>query len=124
MLVLNGAMWFSSHFRFFKILMESLRKKNNKASAFRSVNTRRATQRDLDNSGESERNRVSPPGDSTGESPRAGKPIGWLLRALVFCPRKALRLFSAHLKPLHGFGPSFLVPYHLSAMLTEPQWGC
>uniref|UniRef100_A0A452TPE3 DNA-directed RNA polymerase subunit n=1 Tax=Ursus maritimus TaxID=29073 RepID=A0A452TPE3_URSMA len=45
--------------RFFKILMESLRKKNSKASAFRSVNTRRATQRDLDNSGESERNHVS-----------------------------------------------------------------
>ncbi|XP_045740567.1 DNA-directed RNA polymerase I subunit RPA1 isoform X2 [Mirounga angustirostris] len=49
--------------RFFKILMESLRKKNNKASAFRSVNTRRATQRDLDNSGESERNRGEQEGD-------------------------------------------------------------
>ncbi|XP_007952293.1 DNA-directed RNA polymerase I subunit RPA1 [Orycteropus afer afer] len=42
--------------RFFKLLMESIRKKNNKASAFRSVNTRRATQRDLDNAGESGRN--------------------------------------------------------------------
>lgn len=42
--------------RFFKILMEAIRKKNNKASAFRSVNTRRATQRDVDNTGESERN--------------------------------------------------------------------
>ncbi|XP_027978222.1 DNA-directed RNA polymerase I subunit RPA1 [Eumetopias jubatus] len=49
--------------RFFKILMESLRKKNNKASAFRSVNTRRATQRDLDNSGELERNRGEQEGD-------------------------------------------------------------
>ncbi|KAB0403057.1 hypothetical protein E2I00_018792, partial [Balaenoptera physalus] len=43
--------------RFFKILMESIRKKNSKASAFRSVNTRRATQRDLDNAGELERSR-------------------------------------------------------------------
>ncbi|KAM9212344.1 DNA-directed RNA polymerase I subunit RPA1 isoform 2-T2 [Dugong dugon] len=42
--------------RFFKLLMESIRKKNIKASAFRSVNTRRATQRDLDNAGESRRN--------------------------------------------------------------------
>lgn len=49
--------------RFFKILMESIRKKNNKASAFRSVNTRRATQRDLDNAGESERT----PGEQEGE---------------------------------------------------------
>ncbi|XP_045139829.1 DNA-directed RNA polymerase I subunit RPA1 [Echinops telfairi] len=39
--------------RFFKLLMEAIKKKNNKASAFRSVNTRRATQRDLDHSGES-----------------------------------------------------------------------
>lgn len=39
--------------------MESIRKKNNKASAFRSVNTRRATQRDLDNAGESGRTPVS-----------------------------------------------------------------
>ncbi|XP_076990974.1 DNA-directed RNA polymerase I subunit RPA1 isoform X2 [Tamandua tetradactyla] len=38
--------------RFFKLLMESIRKKNNKASAFRSVNTRRATQQDLDSTGE------------------------------------------------------------------------
>ncbi|XP_004388292.1 DNA-directed RNA polymerase I subunit RPA1 [Trichechus manatus latirostris] len=43
--------------RFFKLLMESIRKKNIKASAFRSVNTRRATQQDLDNAGESRRNR-------------------------------------------------------------------
>ncbi|EPY82079.1 DNA-directed RNA polymerase I subunit RPA1 [Camelus ferus] len=43
--------------RFFKILMESIRKKNNKASAFRSVNTRRATQRDLDDAGELDRSR-------------------------------------------------------------------
>lgn len=61
-LVLNGSAWLSSRFRFFKILMESIRKKNSKASAFRSVNTRRATQRDLDNAGESERNQVSAPG--------------------------------------------------------------
>ncbi|KAM6201574.1 LOW QUALITY PROTEIN: DNA-directed RNA polymerase I subunit RPA1 [Rhynchocyon petersi] len=43
--------------RFFKLLMESIRKKNKAASAFRSVNTRRATQKDLDNSGESGRTR-------------------------------------------------------------------
>jgi len=49
--------------------MESLRKKNNKASAFRSVNTRRATQRDLDNSGESERNRGEQEGDEEEEGP-------------------------------------------------------
>lgn len=61
-LVLNGSAWLSSHFRFFKILMESIRKKNSKASAFRSVNTRRATQRDLDNTGGSEKNQVSAPG--------------------------------------------------------------
>ncbi|XP_006900430.1 PREDICTED: DNA-directed RNA polymerase I subunit RPA1 [Elephantulus edwardii] len=42
--------------RFFKLLMESIRKKNKAASAFRSVNTRRATQKDLDISGESGRN--------------------------------------------------------------------
>uniref|UniRef100_A0A452TQ21 DNA-directed RNA polymerase subunit n=1 Tax=Ursus maritimus TaxID=29073 RepID=A0A452TQ21_URSMA len=55
--------------RFFKILMESLRKKNSKASAFRSVNTRRATQRDLDNSGESERNHGEQEGDEEEEGP-------------------------------------------------------
>ncbi|KAM5318934.1 DNA-directed RNA polymerase I subunit RPA1 [Glossophaga mutica] len=43
--------------RFFKTVVESIRKKSNKASTFRSVNTRRATQRDLDNTGESGRNR-------------------------------------------------------------------
>lgn len=59
MLVLNTCTWLSLHFRFFKILMESIRKKNSKASAFRNVNTRRATQRDLDNVGESEKNQVS-----------------------------------------------------------------
>lgn len=60
--MLNGSAWLSSRFRFFKILMESIRKKNSKASAFRSVNTRRATQRDLDNTGGSEKNQVSAPG--------------------------------------------------------------
>lgn len=53
--------------RFFKILMESIRKKNSKASAFRSVNTRRATQRDLDNEGESERSRGEQEGDEEEE---------------------------------------------------------
>ncbi|XP_059973000.1 DNA-directed RNA polymerase I subunit RPA1 [Mesoplodon densirostris] len=53
--------------RFFKILMESIRKKNSKASAFRSVNTRRATQRDLDNAGESERSRGEQEGDEEEE---------------------------------------------------------
>lgn len=49
--------------RFFKLLMESIKKKNSKASAFRSVNTRRATQRDLDDSEESGRNRGEQEGD-------------------------------------------------------------
>lgn len=53
--------------RFFKILMEAIRKKNNKASAFRSVNTRRATQRDLDSAGESERIRGEQEGDEEEE---------------------------------------------------------
>ncbi|XP_037383658.1 DNA-directed RNA polymerase I subunit RPA1 [Talpa occidentalis] len=53
--------------RFFKILMESIRKKNSKASAFRNVNTRRATQRDLDNAGESERNQGEQDGDEEEE---------------------------------------------------------
>ncbi|XP_066123701.1 DNA-directed RNA polymerase I subunit RPA1 isoform X1 [Saccopteryx bilineata] len=53
--------------RFFKILMESIRKKNNKASAFRRVNTRRATQRDLDSAGESGRNRGEQEGDEEEE---------------------------------------------------------
>lgn len=53
--------------RFFKILMESIKKKNNKASTFRNVNTRRATQRDLDDSGESERTRGDREGDDEEE---------------------------------------------------------
>ncbi|XP_036079826.1 DNA-directed RNA polymerase I subunit RPA1 [Rousettus aegyptiacus] len=53
--------------RFFKILMESIRKKNSKASAFRSVNTRRATQRDLDNTGGSEKNQGEQEGDEEEE---------------------------------------------------------
>ncbi|KAJ8779365.1 hypothetical protein J1605_012654 [Eschrichtius robustus] len=53
--------------RFFKILMESIRKKSSKASAFRSVNTRRATQRDLDNAGELERSRGEQEGDEEEE---------------------------------------------------------
>ncbi|XP_012587032.1 PREDICTED: DNA-directed RNA polymerase I subunit RPA1 isoform X2 [Condylura cristata] len=55
--------------RFFKILMESIRKKNSKASAFRNVNTRRATQRDLDSAGESERGR----GEQDGEEDEEGR---------------------------------------------------
>lgn len=46
-------------FRFFKLLMEAIKKKNSKASAFRSVNTRRATQKDLDDAEDSGRRRVS-----------------------------------------------------------------
>uniref|UniRef100_A0A8C9AQS0 DNA-directed RNA polymerase subunit n=1 Tax=Prolemur simus TaxID=1328070 RepID=A0A8C9AQS0_PROSS len=53
--------------RFFKLLMESIRKKNNKASAFRSVNTRRATQRDLDSAAESGMNRGEQEGDDDEE---------------------------------------------------------
>lgn len=43
--------------RFFKLLMEAIKKKNSKASAFRSVNTRRATQKDLDDTEDSGRSR-------------------------------------------------------------------
>lgn len=46
-------------YRFFKLLMEAIKKKNSKASAFRSVNTRRATQKDLDDTEDSGRSRVS-----------------------------------------------------------------
>lgn len=53
-----GWMTFFSY-RFFKLLMEAIKKKNSKASAFRSVNTRRATQKDLDDTEDSGRNRVS-----------------------------------------------------------------
>ncbi|XP_063551801.1 DNA-directed RNA polymerase I subunit RPA1 isoform X3 [Gorilla gorilla gorilla] len=53
--------------RFFKLLMESIKKKNNKASAFRNVNTRRATQRDLDNAGELGRSRGEQEGDEEEE---------------------------------------------------------
>lgn len=125
MLVLNRAVWLSSYFRFFKILMESIRKKNSKGSAFRSVNTRRATQRDLDNTGDSERNRVSmsprdPSRTNTGRVP------GWeahrVAASLTFSPGKALGLFSARLEPLPGFVPSFPTPHHLPAVLTG-SWG-
>ncbi|KAM6179358.1 DNA-directed RNA polymerase I subunit RPA1 isoform 2-T2 [Erethizon dorsatum] len=53
--------------RFFKLLMESIRKKHSKASALRSVNTRRATQRDLDDAGESGRTRGEQEGDEEDE---------------------------------------------------------
>ena len=86
-LVLNGAAWLSSRFRFFKILMESIRKKNSKASAFRSVNTRRATQRDLDNAGELERSRVSESPEGPLGGSRAGKHIGWRLTESVLLGR-------------------------------------
>lgn len=46
-------------YRFFKLLMEAIKKKNSKASAFRSVNTRRATQKDLDDVEDSGKNQVS-----------------------------------------------------------------
>lgn len=59
MLVLNRVVRFFFYFRFFKILMEVIRKKNNKVLVFRSVNIRRVIQRDLDNVGELERIRVS-----------------------------------------------------------------
>ncbi|XP_040849519.1 DNA-directed RNA polymerase I subunit RPA1 [Ochotona curzoniae] len=49
--------------RFFKLLMESIKKKNSRASAFRSVNTRRATQRDLDDAEQSGRNQGEQEGD-------------------------------------------------------------
>lgn len=47
--------------------MESIRKKQSKASALRSVNTRRATQRDLDDAGESRRTRGEQEGDEEDE---------------------------------------------------------
>ncbi|XP_003799250.1 DNA-directed RNA polymerase I subunit RPA1 isoform X1 [Otolemur garnettii] len=53
--------------RFFKLLVESIKKKSNKESAFRSVNTRRATQRDLDNVGGSGRSQGEEEGDEEEE---------------------------------------------------------
>lgn len=114
-LVLNGAAWLSSRFRFFKILMESIRKKNSKASAFRSVNTRRATQRDLDNEGESERSRVSESPEGPLGGSRAGKHIGWrptesvLLGRLCDHPRCPLSpfLLLAHLSTYLSVCPLF-----------------
>ena len=41
--------------RFFKLLMEAIKKKKNKASAFRNVNSRRATQKDLNDTEDSGR---------------------------------------------------------------------
>ncbi|XP_036786951.2 DNA-directed RNA polymerase I subunit RPA1 isoform X2 [Manis pentadactyla] len=54
--------------RFFRILMEYIRKKNNKASTFTSIDTRRATQWDLDNTRESGRN----PGEQEGDEEEEG----------------------------------------------------
>ncbi|XP_069845253.1 DNA-directed RNA polymerase I subunit RPA1 [Dipodomys merriami] len=53
--------------RFFKLLMECIRKKSSKESTFRSVNTRRATQKDLDNAEESGRARGEQEGDEEEE---------------------------------------------------------
>ncbi|XP_004642855.1 DNA-directed RNA polymerase I subunit RPA1 [Octodon degus] len=53
--------------RFFKLLMESIKKKHSKASALRSVNTRRATQRDLSDAGESRRTQGEQEGDEEEE---------------------------------------------------------
>lgn len=83
MLVLHRAFWLSSCFRFFKLLMESIKKKNNKASTFRNVNTRRATQRDLDNTGELGRSRVS---ESLGVARVAqGQPPDWAGSVPILC---------------------------------------
>jgi hypothetical protein len=46
-------------YRFFKLLMEAIKKKKNKASAFRNVNSRRATQKDLNDTEDSGRSQVS-----------------------------------------------------------------
>ncbi|KAF7479595.1 hypothetical protein GHT09_009181 [Marmota monax] len=54
--------------RFFRLLMESVRKKHSKDSSFRSVNTRRATQQDLEGAGESETRR----GEQEGEEEEEG----------------------------------------------------
>lgn len=75
------------------MLMESIRKKNNKASAFRSVNTRRATPRDVDNIGESERNQVSefPRGPwGLAQAGTQGWKAGRVVAYSVFSPGKAL----------------------------------
>lgn len=53
--------------RFFKLLMEAIKKKNSKASAFRTVNTRRATQKDLDDTEDSGRKRREEEGDEEEE---------------------------------------------------------
>ncbi|MBZ3870003.1 DNA-directed RNA polymerase I subunit RPA1 [Sciurus carolinensis] len=54
--------------RFFKLLMDAIRKKSSKESTFRSVNARRATQRDLEGAGESEPRR----GEQEGEEEEEG----------------------------------------------------
>lgn len=53
--------------RFFKLLMEAIKKKNSKASAFRSVNSRRATQKDLDDAEDSGKSRREEEGDEEEE---------------------------------------------------------
>ncbi|XP_016835900.2 DNA-directed RNA polymerase I subunit RPA1 isoform X2 [Cricetulus griseus] len=53
--------------RFFKLLMEAIKKKNSKASAFRSVNSRRATQKDLDDTEDSGKSRREEEGDEEEE---------------------------------------------------------
>uniref|UniRef100_A0A5F8GSU8 DNA-directed RNA polymerase subunit n=1 Tax=Monodelphis domestica TaxID=13616 RepID=A0A5F8GSU8_MONDO len=45
--------------RFLKLLLEAIKKKNSKASSFKAVSTRRATQQDLDGDGETAGSRVS-----------------------------------------------------------------
>uniref|UniRef100_A0A5F8G505 DNA-directed RNA polymerase subunit n=1 Tax=Monodelphis domestica TaxID=13616 RepID=A0A5F8G505_MONDO len=49
--------------RFLKLLLEAIKKKNSKASSFKAVSTRRATQQDLDGDGETAGSRVSQKGE-------------------------------------------------------------
>ncbi|XP_036604435.1 DNA-directed RNA polymerase I subunit RPA1 [Trichosurus vulpecula] len=53
--------------RFIKLLLEAIKKKSNKTSSFKAVSTRRATQQDLDGSGEMPGNREDREGDNEGE---------------------------------------------------------
>ncbi|XP_074052840.1 DNA-directed RNA polymerase I subunit RPA1 [Macrotis lagotis] len=53
--------------RFLKLLLEAIKRKSSKTSSFKAVNTRRATQQDLDSSGEAPRHREDGEGDEREE---------------------------------------------------------
>lgn len=98
MLVLTEAMGHSLC-RFFKLLMESVRKKHSKDSAFRSVNTRRATQQDLEGAGESETRQVSECQDPSGHTARPRAGCRWAQSSLWGGP--SLLTFPSSAGPRH-----------------------